>query len=188
MQPGITSAGRAVRTTVSNVSRVAWVAGMTLLVTAPAFSQTLAPPRVAKEVSLSGPRIGVTFLSERSIARLREYGVEAGPLVSQFGWQFERRFYTSEDGLSALTEWVPLVGGLDQGLVLPSLNWLVGIRTGEGTEFGVGPNINVAGVGLAVATGATFRAGALNVPVNIALVTSRSGVRMSVLTGFTLRR
>ena len=68
------------------------------------------------------------------------------------------------------------------------MNWLVGIRTKEGTEFGVGPNITPAGVALAVAAGITFRAGLVNVPVTLAAVPSKYGTRVSVLTGFVLRK
>ena len=87
-----------------------------------------------------------------------------------------------------MTECVLLLGGLDQGVAIPSLSWLVGARTKEGAEFGVGPNITPAGVALAIAAGMTFRAGTLNVPVNFAVVPSKSGTRVSVLTGFSLRR
>jgi hypothetical protein len=34
----------------------------------------------------------------------------------------------------------------------------------------------------------TFRTAAVNVPVNVAIVPSRSGTRVSVMTGFSLRR
>ena len=106
----------------------------------------------------------------------------------QFGWQFERRLYTNGDGITMLTEWVPLISGLDQGVALPSLNWLVGLRTGPGTEFAVGPNITPLGVGLVVAGGVTVRTGALHVPFNVALATSKSGARITILTGFNVRR
>jgi hypothetical protein len=81
-----------------------------------------------------------------------------------------------------------LLGGLDQSVVLPSLSWMVGLRTREGAEFGIGPNITPAGAALAMAAGVTFRAGALNVPLNVAVVPAKSGTRVSVLSGFTLRR
>jgi hypothetical protein len=41
---------------------------------------------------------------------------------------------------------------------------------------------------LVLATGMTFRAGAVNVPINVAVVPSRSGSRVTLLTGFSLRR
>jgi hypothetical protein len=87
-----------------------------------------------------------------------------------------------------LNEWVLLAGGLDQGVLLPSLNWLVGLRTRDGAEFGIGPNITPVGVALAIAAGVTFRAGVLNIPMNFAVVPSKAGLRVSMLTGFTLRK
>ena len=65
---------------------------------------------------------------------------------------------------------------------------MVGVRTRDGAEFGIGPNITPAGTALVFATGMTFRAGALNVPVNVAVVPSKAGTRVSVLSGFSLRR
>ena len=111
-----------------------------------------------------------------------------GSTVSQFGWQFEKQFFAKGGGLTAVNEWVLLFGGLDQGVVLPSVSWLVGLRTSTGSEFGVGPNVTPAGVALAVAAGTTFRAGPMNVPVNIAVVPSKAGMRVSFLTGFNMRR
>ena len=39
-----------------------------------------------------------------------------------------------------------------------------------------------------MAAGVTFRAGVLNIPMNFAVVPSKEGMRVSLLTGFTLRR
>ena len=156
----------------------------------PAWSQTSPdiPPRVTREINLSGPRFGLTMLSQGNVNKLAELHIHVRPLISQFGWQFERRFYTNGSGLTALSEWVPLISGLDQGVALPSLNWLVGVRTSTGSEFGIGPNITPAGVGLVLAAGMTVRAGALNVPLNFAIVSSKSGARVTVMTGFNVRR
>ena len=79
--------------------------------------------------------------------------IDVGPNISQFGWQFEKQFYTRDSGVAAVNEWVVLLGGLDQGVALPSVSWLVGLRTREGAEFGIGPNITPAGVALALAGG-----------------------------------
>lgn len=154
--------------------------------TAPLHGQQVPP--VAKTVSLAGPRYGVTFLSDGIVSKLKEEQIDVKNAVSQFGWQFERQFYSKEGGPTVLNEWVVLAGGLDQGVVLPSLNWMVGLRTREGAEFGIGPNVTPAGVALAMAAGVTFRAGVLNIPMNFAVVPSKSGIRVSMLSGFTLRR
>jgi hypothetical protein len=140
-------------------------------------------------ISLSGPRAGVTFLSQGVRDQIVEdYSQELGPVISQFGWQFEKRFLTSEGGATAVTEWVLLFGGADQGVVIPSLTWLLGMRTVRGIEFAAGPTLSPAGMAVAIAGGVTFRAGNLNVPLNVAVVPSTSGARVSMLVGFNARR
>jgi hypothetical protein len=140
-------------------------------------------------VNLEGPRVGVTFLSDGVRERLRRgSSKEVGPAITQFGWQKEKRFLSSPDGFTGVTEFVALVGGMEQGVFLPSFNWLVGVRTADGVEFAAGPNVTPWGAGMAAAAGVTFRAGNLNIPLNFAAVRSRSGVRVSVLAGFNARR
>ena len=154
----------------------------------PAAAQTLIPPPLPKTVALSGPRFGLTALSDGVVAKLQKRSIDVRPTITQFGWQFERQFYSKQSGVAAVNEWVVLLGGLDQGVALPSVSWLVGLRTRDGTEFGVGPNVTPAGVALALAAGVTLRAGALNVPLNVAVVPSKVGTRVSFLTGFNMRR
>jgi hypothetical protein len=158
----------------------------TVMCSASAWAQIAPPP--ASSVSLSGPRFGMTYLEQGVRDALLERNIDVQPTIAQFGWQFEKQFYTGQSGLTALNEWVVLVGGLDQGVVLPSVSWMVGLRSSGGAEFGFGPNITPAGVAIALAAGTTFRAGAMNVPMNVAVVPSKVGVRVSFLTGFSLRR
>jgi len=162
-----------------------------LSVGGPLGAQTLTPvttpPPPAKTVSLSGPRFGFTSLSDGVVEKLHERSIDIRPAITQFGWQFEKEFYSKEGGLAAVNEWVVLLGGLEQGVVLPSVSWLVGLRTSGGAEFGIGPNVTPAGVALAFAAGVTFRSGVLNVPVNFAVVPSKAGMRVSMLTGFNMR-
>jgi len=136
---------------------------------------------------LSGPRVGLTVITGSNADRVRdELGIQ--PVITQFGWQFETQlFRSSEGGVMAVTEWVPLAGGMEQGQFIPSLSWLVGLRTATGAEIAVGPNASLAGVGLAVAAGVTFSAGEINIPLNFAMVPSSGGLRVSVLTGFNMR-
>ena len=148
----------------------------------------LDPPGFTKTVNLSGPRFGLTALSTGVVDELHKKQIDVTSNISQFGWQFEKQFYSRDSGVAAVNEWVFLLGGLDQGVALPSVSWLVGLRTREGAEFGIGPNVTPAGVALALAGGVTFRAGNLNVPMNVAVVPSKVGTRISVLTGFNMRR
>jgi hypothetical protein len=155
---------------------------------APLAAQTVTPvPPSPREVDLAGPRFGITTLSDGVIAKLHEREIDVKPIISQYGWQFERQLYGA-GGMSVLNEWVALVGGLDQGVPIPSLTWLVGVRSSAGAEFGIGPNVTPAGVALALAAGVTVRSGFLNVPINVAIVPSSAGMRVSMLTGFSWRR
>ena len=184
-----TSHNPSVLTLGSAVRHVAHAALLTLVLYSPALSQTTASPLppIAKTANLSGPRFGLTLLADGVVNKLEERDIKVGPHISQFGWQFEKLFYTKDSGVTMVTEWVALVGGLEQSVVLPSLSWMVGVRTRDGAEFGIGPNITPAGTALVLATGMTFRTGALNVPVNVAVVPSKNGSRVSVLSGFSLR-
>jgi hypothetical protein len=143
----------------------------------------------ADTISLSGPRAGVTFLSSGVRDRISEdFMQDLGPVISQFGWQFEKRFMSSEHGATGVTEWVVLFGGADQGVFVPSFTWLLGMRTVSGIEFAAGPNLSPAGMAVAIAAGVTLRAGNLNVPLNVAVVPSASGARVSFLMGFNSKR
>jgi hypothetical protein len=177
---------------VFRVFRVLSLAFAGLVLASPAWSQTFlqtpVPPRITREVDMSGPRFGLTMLNDSTIAKLKERNITVGSMVAQFGWQFERQLHTNGDGMTVLMEWVPLISGLEQGVALPSLNWLVGVRSSSGFEFGIGPNITPVGVGLVIAGGVTVRTGALNVPLNFAVASSKTGPRVSIMTGFNLRR
>jgi hypothetical protein len=159
--------------------------GISLPLSALAQDTRIPPP--VQHIRLSGPRFGVTYLGGSIVDSLAAYDVRVSPVITQFGWQFERMIFTGENGLAAVTEWVVLAGGLEQGAFIPSLSWLVGLRGPRGAEFGVGPNISPAGSALAIAGGVTTRAGAFNLPVNVAVVPGKIGTRVSILVGFTTR-
>lgn len=177
---------------VKSLVKLLSIAFVVLVVAAPgqALAQVIPPPQTpAETISLAGPRFGATFLSNGIRGKLRDDAdIEVGSMISQFGWQKEKRFLSSPNGLTGVTEWVVLFGGMDQGVVLPSFSWLVGMRSVKGVEFALGPNLSPGGVALAAAAGVTFRAGNLNIPLNVAAVPSKSGVRVSFLAGFNTRK
>ena len=148
--------------------------------------------RVTTEpLKLSGPRFGITYLSGDLVDRLNEeFGddLDAAPIITQFGWQFETRLFVADTGLSGVSEFVPLIGGLEQGLFLPSFSFLVGLRTASGFEAGLGPNVSLGGAAYVVAAGLTQQYGGLNIPLNVSAVLSGDGVRLSLLVGFNLAR
>ena len=139
-------------------------------------------------VHLAGPRIGFTLLTPGVVNRARENNISLNPFLTQFGWQFESRLFHLPNGVSGLVEFVPLVGGLEQGKFLPSVSALLGVRGRHGLEFGVGPNLTLLGPSLVLAAGTSIQSNGVNFPINLAVAPSKDGVRFSLLLGFNARR
>jgi hypothetical protein len=102
------------------------------------------------KLNLSGPRMGLSVFSgetaKRLSAPLAEGGIDGTPVMFQFGYQFETS-YLNQGGLQALFEFIPVITGLDQGQIIPSINILHGLRSNKsGFEFAFGPNLNVTKV------------------------------------------
>jgi hypothetical protein len=101
-----------------------------------------------QRLNLSGPRMGYLFFTGTTADILRKPtnkgGFDASPAYFQMGYQFEKQ-YLSEGKWQALVEVIPLISGVDQGLIIPSLSILNGIRSNRnGLEFAIGPSFNVA--------------------------------------------
>ena len=110
------------------------------------YESALNLPDVAK-LNLSGPRMGMTVFTGDIVRRLedseRNGGLNVRPIMFQFGYQFETT-YLNQGGLQALFEFIPIITGLDQGQVLPSLSILHGVRSNKnGFEFAFGPILYV---------------------------------------------
>jgi len=157
-----------------------------------------------------GPRIGATYIDYGTV---RDYldSENKSPIITQFGWQFETRLFTADDGTSALLEFIPLVGGFDQGLFLPSITILTGIRNATDAkmslEFAVGPNFSITrnwenkvapSVGLVIAVGTSIKKSNINFPINLVFVPSvgekhdgnnyKTGWKLSLIFGFNSRK
>ena len=161
---------------------------------------------------LAGPRVGFTILTHGSSADFindrgeaydnltgDSYWTEGQKMafISQYGWQWESRFLDDGD-VGGLVEWVVLVGGMEQGMFLPAVSSLVGVRTGSGFEVAGGPNLSLSGIGMVFTVGKNFKSGNLNFPVNIAFVPGKSsawgdggeptGARISLILGFNMSK
>jgi hypothetical protein len=159
-------------------------------ITAPrAVAAQLPPPHrvlVIEDDDRSGPRFGFAYLTNGSVTAEKQ-GKKLGPITTLFGWQFEHPFDAGPDLPTPMMEVVILVGGLEQGIPLPSASVLLALRQLNGVEFGVGPTLTGAGTQLAVAGGITSQVGRLNVPVNIAVAPGRRGASLSLTAGFNYR-
>lgn len=141
-----------------------------------------------ENIHLDGPRLGFTVLTGGVLDRARREVSDLNPFLTQFGWQFETRLFRLPNGVAAVAEFVPLVGGLEQGKFLPSISGLLGIRGPRGFEFGVGPNVTPLGANIVLALGTSFRSNGINFPVNLAVVPGNGGARISLLFGFNSRK
>jgi hypothetical protein len=157
-------------------------------------------PSAVKPLKLSGFRIGASVLggAKAQELRLALHDNKAVPMISQFGWQHEFRFAAGDNGMAAVVEIISLVGGFNQGLIIPSVNLPIGIRSASGYEIGAGPHLSLGRVnegaklspGFIVAGGMSQKVGNLSIPVNFAFMQGRaqgesqSGYTLSLLTGF----
>ena len=151
-----------------------------------------------------GPRVGVSWVTvnpeqfNESVQQIFSDETRAYfPIFTQFGINFEQRIRLGTTKSHFAFQEVIIIGGLDQNIVLPSLNFLIGFRSHAGLEFGLGPNITMSksadGIGITVsvvyAVGWTFFFQNVFVPVNIAVVPSLSEghLRITFLTGFNFK-
>lgn len=96
-------------------------------------------------LKLSGPRMGGTYFTGKTASYLNEPrhtgGFDAYPVMFQFGYQFEAQ-YLNEGNYQALFEFIPMLTGLNQSMVIPSLTIVNGLRNNRnGWEFGIGPTL-----------------------------------------------
>ncbi|MBC8173787.1 MAG: hypothetical protein H7X71_07770 [Chitinophagales bacterium] len=139
---------------------------------------------------LAGPRLGFTILNKALVDKLPDYFDENktySPFVTQWGWQFETKFATTST-ISGIVEFIPLVGGFEQGLFLPSFNVLMGVRSIKNWELGAGPSITATGTGIVLTGGYNFQSGGLNFPINCAFNFAEGGTRFTILAGFNVRK
>ncbi len=96
-----------------------------------------------EKVNLNGPRMGVAMVTGENARILKaspnQGGFEMSPVTFQFGYQMEVQ-YIGQGNFQALVEFLPMITGLDQGKVIPSLTILNGLRENRlGLEFAFGP-------------------------------------------------
>jgi hypothetical protein len=135
-----------------------------------------------KPKRFGGPRVGVTYITPGTSADyLNNEGKQ--PVITQFGWQFEGRLFTVDGNTQGLIEFIPLIGGVEQGLFIPSASLLLGVRSGRKNafEFAIGPNLSASRdyrgdatvqPGVVIAIGTSFNKGNINFPVNLAFIPS----------------
>ncbi|GAB4142817.1 MAG: hypothetical protein Fur0041_17930 [Bacteroidia bacterium] len=102
---------------------------------------------VAEQIRLDGPRMGAAYFTGMAGKILQapksEGGYDVYPVMFQFGYQFEKQYLASGQ-FQALFEFIPMITGLDQGLFIPSLTLMNGMRANKyGIELGFGPTFAI---------------------------------------------
>lgn len=151
-------------------------------------------PAEFTERDMSGPRLGfMVATSDGELSRnLSKNGM--GRMVSLFGWHFEHRITPIGGGPQFLTEFVPLIGGVEYGKILPSMTLALGMRVPSGYEFGIGPSLAASGSGGGVSSGVVLSAGrsidygGVNLPINLAVSLNQKGTVMSLVAGYAVHR
>lgn len=162
-----------------------------LFISGNSYTQIMDEPETFKSANLGGPRLGLTYvLGEGEFYNSLKVN-EMDRLVSQFGWHFEYQVSPkSVAGPSFVVQFIPLLGGVEYGKVIPSLTLAFGIRFLSGIEFGMGPNLVLSENGLVsslvLAGGKSFNYGGVNLPINLAYVINPEGHRISFIFGYAL--
>ena len=99
------------------------------------------------KVNNAGPRIGFAVMTgdmfEFANRPKNQGGLDIFPMVSNLGYQFEGE-YVGTEKFSAIVEGIFNVTGLEQGLFIPSISILQGLRFGKaGWEFAFGPSFTL---------------------------------------------
>jgi hypothetical protein len=99
-------------------------------------------------LNLTGFRVGAVGIFGDNAEVLRgprnQGGFEVRPYLFQFGYQLETQ-YLNQGRLQALFELIPMISGIEQGLFIPSISVLHGLRDNKtGLEFAFGATIGVS--------------------------------------------
>lgn len=118
-----------------------------LLVNGLVQDETVLRDQVVEKLNLNGPRMGASYIYGLRGRRMQDPteqdGLDALPVISQFGYQFEWQYLSAGD-LQALVEVIPLIGGMDQGMFIPSITLMNGFRHNRsGIEFAFGPTFRM---------------------------------------------
>lgn len=105
-------------------------------------------PNYQQSLNLSGPRLGYTVFTGPSAKIMKASKMSGGfdmrPGFINIGYQFEQQ-YLHGGKYQGIIEFIPQISGLDQGLFLPSLTVLNGLRNARtGLEFAFGPTFNIS--------------------------------------------
>lgn len=145
------------------------------------------------ERNLGGPRLGLTYIADNGELTQSFKGKNLGRLISQFGWLFEYQVIPKSEAPTFLVQFSAMVSGVEQGVFYPNIALVMGLRTFDGYELGLGPNIMlgsgmISHSALMVGIGKNFMYGDVNIPVNLSISTSPKGTRVNFTFGYAIAK
>jgi len=181
--------------------RTTWFAALVTLIFCIAAAGLGAEADVRRTVLLFGPRLGVTAVvvapSDFNDQMQNEFPSSDKnyyPVFSQMGIEAQQLVPLGESSHSLAVHEMFLLGGLDQGMAIPSANLVVGFHSGWGVELGLGPYITVLAPGGSIRLAAgvvymveyTLPLKGFSLPIIFTMVPipSYANPRLSLLTGF----
>jgi hypothetical protein len=149
-----------------------------------------------------GPRLGISAVvqnprdfSDEMQSLLGDWSRKYFPVYSEMGIQAQQLFPLGSTRSYLTFQQTVLLGGLDQGMPLPSAYMTLGYRLPFGLELGLGPYVTVASPGgtpvfalsIVYALGWTFVTPGFSVPVSLLFIPLPSYVnpRFSLQSGFS---
>ena len=169
--------------------------GLLVLTTVPLVAQEEEAP--AGFEFIVGPRLGVSYVfttPENFTDMVVEIfpGAEYFPVYTLFGINFEQRILLGNTRSHFAFQEIILIGGLEQSIALPIGAVLIGYRDASGFEFGTGPLINFAGVGVVLAIGWTISVRGVYIPIDISITLPNrdrpTGISLTTGFNFKIRR
>ena len=139
---------------------------------------------IIEKRNLHGFRLGYSYAPEAPTYSDRV----KSPHMFVIGYEFTQRL-TGGDWLNVVTVENLMLSGLNQSLIVPTVNVLVGFEINNAVQLGVGPNINLFDpndkiLHMVVAGGFAKNAGAFNVPIHAFYIPDIDGdYRVGLTTG-----
>jgi hypothetical protein len=142
--------------------------------------------------NMGGPRLGVTYVFGEGKLYQDLKDNDMGRVISQFGWHFEYQVVPEGGGPEFVIQFVPMIGGVEYGKVLPVAALAMGVRFPGGLEFGMGPEVMVTEDGLKSALllgiGKSFNYGGVSIPVDLVMTRNLDGTRLSIIFGYSIQK
>jgi len=153
------------------------------------------PPQSAVALArrnLGGPRLGITYILGDGKLYQDVKAHDMDRIISLFGWHFEHQIIPEGGGPQFVIQVVPMIGGVEYGLVMPVTALAMGVRFPNGFEFGMGPELRLSEEGLetalVVGIGKTFDYSGVSIPVNLVFTRNNDGVRVSTIFGYAIQK